>query len=137
MSFWVQIQPYVISVAVAVTGVALGWVALKLKSIGLNALTKLEEKVQKHVEPAVEKAIAVVNQTYVDDLKKSGEWAQKRDECMAKAKELCLKTIKSFLPQIILKGISKLFKSENVDKFLESAIEFALKQKPNNTDIKK
>ena len=128
---WVQILTPILT---AVASVVVGWVVLRIKKLGIDVTKKIQDKVHEFVSPAAEKAIGVVGQIFVDDLKKTGAWKVTRDENIAKAKALALEHIKAFLPKSVICTIVKLWGKENVDTFLASTIEYALKQKPNNAD---
>ena len=84
----------------------------------------------------IRKAIDAVNQSFVDDLRRSGEWSKNREENAANALEKGVMALNSILPITIRKLIERLHGKGSVDKFLATEIEAALKHRPSNSDEK-
>ena len=80
------------------------------------------ERITLQVTEAAKRAVAVVGQTFVDDLKKSGEWSP---ENAKKAANMALEITKKILGEEAFKLIDAI--TDEVDDYLRNAIEQAVR----------
>lgn len=80
------------------------------------------ERITLQVTEAAKRAVAVVGQTFVDDLKKSGEWSP---ENAKKAANMALEITKEILGEEAFKLIDAI--TDEVDDYLRNAIEQAVR----------
>lgn len=127
-----QIIPYLIGLAGAAAIFVLSKLISWFQSRGMKITDSLREKVQELVNSLAKKAIDIVNQKFVDDLKKANKWVEDREGNALKAIELGLTTLKTLIPKTWKKVLEKLYGKDIVDEYLKSTIELNLKAMANN-----